>query len=189
LHIFILLKKPIAILLLAIYLFNLSGYSLVFHYFIRQSEQKFAEQLDENKYRDAELVEISIPFNLPYTQNSNQFETLDGSVELNGVLYNYVKRRIYNDTLYIMCLPNQQRTQLIKEKSKYAGEVNDFSSTKKEKESTAKKAGPSAEYNNTIPQYRFILPCTTGIQQNNNFTFFFPAAAIDIPEHPPQFTC
>ena len=183
------LKKLIAILLLAIYLFNLAGYSLVFHYFIRQSEQRFAAQLDENKYKDAELVELSIPFNLPYTQNSSQFETLNGTVELNGILYNYVKRRIYNDTLYIMCLPNQQRTQLIKEKSKYAGEVNDFSSAKKEKESTAKKAGPSTEYNNSITQYRFILPCAAAIQQNNHFAFFLPPATVDTLEHPPQFTC
>jgi hypothetical protein len=189
LHIFILLKKLIAILLLAIYLFNLAGYSLVFHYFIRQSEDKFAAQLDENKYRDAELVEISIPFNLPYTQNSSGFETLDGSVELNGVLYNYVKRRIYNDTLYIMCLSNQQRTQLIKEKSRYAGEANDFAASKKEKDSTAKKAGPSTEYNNTIAQYRFTLPGEAANRQNKNFAFFIPVAAIDTPEHPPQFTC
>ena len=183
------LKRPIAILLLAIYLFNLAGYSLVFHYFILQSEQKFARQLDENKYRDAELVEISIPFNLPYTQNSSDFERLDGSVELNGVTYNYVKRRIYNDTLYIMCLPNRQRTQLIKEKSNYAGEVNDFATNKKEKESTAKKAGFSAEYNNTIPQYKFVLPGATATRQNIDFASRLAAAAIDPPGHPPQITC
>ena len=143
-------------MLLAVYLFNLAGYSVVFHYFIHQSEEKFAAQLEENKYKDSELVEISIPFNLPYTQNSSQFQPLDGSIELNGIQYNYVKRRIYNDTLYIMCLPNQQRNQLIQEKSKYAGEVNDFASAKKEKESTAKKAINAAEYNNNITQYGFI---------------------------------
>ncbi|MEP6746719.1 MAG: hypothetical protein ABJB86_03275 [Bacteroidota bacterium] len=183
------MKKLIAILLLIIYLFNLAGYSLVFHYLICQSEDKFAAQIDGNKYKDAELLEISIPFNLPYTQNSSEFESLDGSVELNGILYNYVKRRIYNDTLYIMCLSNQQRTQLIKEKSKYAGEVNDFTAGKKEKESSAKKSGPSTEYNNTITQYRFSLPGNTAIQESNNFAVFIPVPAIEISEHPPQFTC
>jgi hypothetical protein len=184
-----LLKKGIAILLLAIYLFNLAGYSLVFGYFIDQSEQKFAEQLDENKYKDAELVEISIPFNLPYTQNNSGFESLEGTVELQGVLYSYVKRRICNDTLYIMCLPNRQKTQLLKEKSRYAGEVNDFATTKKEKESTAKKAAPANEYNNTITGYRFMVPVTTVTQQNNDFAAMLPAAAIDTAGHPPQFSC
>jgi hypothetical protein len=184
-----LLKKVIAILLLAVYLFNLAGYSLVFHYFIEQSEQNFAQQLDENNYKDAELVEISIPFNLPYTQNNSCFERLDGSVELNGVLYNYVKRRIYNDTLYIMCLPNQHKTQFIKERSRYAGEVNDFASTKKEKESTAKKAAPTNEYNNIITQYRFVLPAATAATQNSNFASILPVAAIETTGHPPQFSC
>lgn len=183
------MNKPIAILLLAIYLFNLAGYSLVFHYFIYQSEEKFAAQVEANKYRDAELVQISIPFNLPYTQNSSQFEALEGSVELNGTLYNYVKRRIYNDTLYIMCLPNQQRTQLIKEKSSFAGEVNDFAATKKEKESNAKKASVGPEYNNTITRYSFNLFCTPVCKQHDQFTFFLPATDLQKPGRPPQFTC
>ena len=183
------MKKLIAILLLFIYLFNLAGYSLVFHYFIRQSEDKLAARIDDNKYKDAELVQISIPFNLPYTQNSSGFETLQGSVELNGILYNYVKRRIYNDTLYIMCLPNEHRTQLLKEKSKYASEVNDFAASKKEKEPAAKKASPSTEYNNTIAQYSVVLPAKAAICQEDNFAFFLTVRAIDTPEHPPQVTC
>jgi hypothetical protein len=183
------LKKLIAIILLAIYLFNLGGYTMVFHYFIHLSEEKIAAQVDDNKYKDSDLVQLSISFNLPYTENSSEFETLNGSVELNGVVYNYVKRRIYKDTLYIMCLPNQQRTQLIKEKSKYAGEVNDFASPKKGKESSAKKAGPSTEYNNNISQYKLNIPCITAVKQKSTFAFFIPAVAIGTSEHPPQFTC
>ena len=185
-HIFSLLKKTIAILLLAVYLFNLAGYSLVFNYFISLAEQQFVTQLDDNKYDDAQLVEISLPLHLPYLQNSNGFERVDGSVEKDGIDYSYVKRRILNDTLYIMCLPNQQRTQLIQEKSRYAGDVNDFASTKKEKESTAKKAAPSTEYNNAIVQYRCQLPFAAASQQNKHVKSFLPATAPGTAEHPPQ---
>ncbi|HMC85465.1 MAG TPA: hypothetical protein VKI61_08060, partial [Chitinophagaceae bacterium] len=74
------LKKLIAIILLAIYLFNLGGYTMVFHYFIHLSEEKIAAQVDDNKYKDSDLVQFSISFNLPYTENSSEFETLNGSV-------------------------------------------------------------------------------------------------------------
>jgi len=184
-----LLKKSIAILLLAVYLFNLAGYSLVFQYFIEQSEQQFAQQIDENKYTDAELVEISIPFNLPYTQNSTAFERLDGSIEVNGITYNYVKRRVLNDTLHILCLPNQQRTQLLKEKSSYAGQVNDFA-MQKSKESAGKKNSPLTEYNNNnITLYSFVLPVILSLPGNKDLVCFFPQTSPGTAGHPPKYSC
>ncbi len=185
-HTFSLLKKSIAIFLLAIYLFNLAGYSLIFHYFISQSEQKFAQQLDEHRYKDTDLVEISIPFNLPYTQNSSSYEPLEGTVEMNGVVYNYVKRRIYRDTLYIMCLPNQQKLQLTKAKSSYAGMVNDFSANKKEKAPATKKAGFSADYHNNIRLYVVRLLMSSILRKNSFQVPRLLMASIDPQGHPPQ---
>jgi len=183
------LKKLIAILLLSIYLFNLAGYSLVFQYFIEQSEQQFVQQIDQNKYTESELVEISIPFNLPYTQNSTAFKRLDGSIEVNGTTYHYVKRRVFNDTLHILCLPNQQRTQLIKEKSSYAGQVNDFASTQKSRESAGKKTSPLTEYNNTITRYSFVLPAILAVKENKDLVCLFPQTSPGTAGHPPQISC
>ena len=183
------LKKLIAILLLASHLFNLGGYSLVFHYFIRQSDRQFAVLLDQHQYAEAELLQISIPLHLPYMQGSSHFERVDGSIEHNGTHYNYVKRRVYNDTLYIMCIPNHQKTQLAKEKSTYAGEVNDFAANKKQKESTAKKACFSAEYSNIITRYGFAPPAIVIKTPGHAFSCYLGAIAIDIPERPPQHAC
>jgi hypothetical protein len=186
------LKKLIAILLLAIQLFNLAGYSLVFRYFITQSEQKFVKQLDERQYNDADLVLISVPLNLPYMQNWTEFERVDGMVEMEGVTYNYVKRRVFNDTLYVMCLPNQQRNQLVKAKSIYAAEVNDFANTdsKKQKEHTPKKAGYNTDYDYHITNYSLVLSdVVTVCTKYNNASALPPAAIIDTPEHPPQLHC
>ena len=183
------LKKLIAILLLAIHLFNLGGYSLVFRYFIHQSEQQFIQQLDQDQYKDADLVEISIPLHLPYMQNSSGFERIDGSVENNSILYNYVKRRVYNDTLYILAIPNRQKTQLVKEKSNYAGEANDFAANKKEKESTAKKTSLTTEYNNTINQYSFLSPAATASASDHSPAFLLLNTPAGTPEHPPQSAC
>ena len=183
------LKKLIAILLLAVHLFNLGGYSLVFRYFIHQSEQQFVQQLEKNQFKDAELVEIGIPLHLPYMQNSSGFERIEGSIENNGTHYNYVKRRVFNDTLYIMCLPNRQKTQLVKEKANYAGDVNDFAPNKKDKESTAKKASLSTEYHNIITLYSFVLPGAIPSKSSHKLIFLLASTSFDRPEHPPQSVC
>lgn len=182
------MKKGIAILLLVIYLFNLAGYTLVFRYFISNSETGFISRLDQKKYNDAELIQISIPLHLPYVQNSN-FERVDGTVENDGIQYNYVKRRVHNDTLYILCLPNHQKSLLVKGRTSYAGNANDFAANKKEKETSAKKAGFGIEYNNTIPKYAVLSPGTA-----NNSTTCSPAVtlinrATGTDEHPPESSC
>ncbi len=156
---------------------------------MQQSNQQFVQQLDQHAYNESELVEVGIPLHLPYIQNSGAFERIDGSVENNGIHYNFVKRRIHNDTLYIMCLPNQQKTELAKGKSSYAGEVNDFASGKKEKESTVKKAGPNAEYSNEIAQYNFVLTDNILSQKNNTLTTPLVTTTSPTPEHPPKASC
>jgi hypothetical protein len=64
--------------------------------------------LDNNEYKDSDLISIKIPVSyLPYYNNSSTFERIDGQVEIQGLQYNYVKRRIYNDSLELLCIPNQ----------------------------------------------------------------------------------
>ena len=182
------LKKLIAILLLVIYLYNLGGYTLVFRYYINQSAENITAQIDDNKYKETDLVQMSIPLHLPYLQNS-AFENINGSVEVNGIFYNYVKKRISNDTLYVLCLPNHQSTKLLKEKSSYAGEVNDFASPKKEKVPAAKKAGAAPEYSNTITQYSILSLHRASITQSGFFSCFIPSRTIDIAGQPPESSC
>ena len=183
------MKKPIAILLLAIYLFNLVGYAFVFGYFMQQSDRRFVEQLNRNNYREAELSTISIPLHLPYIQNSGGFERVDGSVEYKGVHYNYVKRMVQNDTLYIQVLANYQKTQLVKDRADYAGAVNDFAAGKKEKEPVAKKISFTTEYNNGIPRYDFEMPVAIISQKMYGLSFRLNTTYIDTPGHPPQKAC
>jgi hypothetical protein len=184
---FTLLKKLIAILLLAVYLFNLIGYTWAFRYFVNRAENSFITQLDQTQFSDDDLIQIAIPLHLPYVQNTGNFERIDGSVESGGVYYNYVKRMIHSDTLYILCLPNWQKSLLMKEKSRYAGNVNDFSSGKSEKKSSSKKNISMAEYSSRITQY-----CFTAMETVTASTLLTAATgaiwqrAIGVPERPPQ---
>lgn len=180
------MKKLTAILLLAIYLFNIGGYALVFGYFIHQSEQQFAQQIDSHQYNDQELVQLSVAIHMPYIPSNSGFEPVEGSIEIKGVHYDYVKRKVTEDTLYIMCLPNHQKTQLEKNKSAYSSEVNDFATNKKQKERGSFKNNSNTEYNNIIPQYSFAAPVAIIFTSGNGIVYRLHNTSIDAPENPPQ---
>lgn len=69
-------------------------------------------RLDKEEYSNDQLVSIKTPLNLPYYTNSENFERTYGSINVNGVEYEYVKRRVYKDTVELLCLPNDAKTNL-----------------------------------------------------------------------------
>ena len=88
--------------------------------FMAYQEDKASEQLDQqvdnNNYDPSSLITIKIPLRtLPYYNNSVQYERQYGHVEIGGITYNFVKQRIYNDSLEILCIPDVEAMKLRKE--------------------------------------------------------------------------
>jgi len=180
------LKKIIAILFIGVYLFNLVGYSLTFDYFIHQADNRIVQQLDNNDYNEAELLEIKIPLNLPYYTSWDEYERYDGEIVLNGIHYNYVKRKVVNDTLFLLCLPDHVKTELYKAKSEFAyTEGDNDSSSKKGMESFGKKNNFKVECNQQGFQYSFLTVSPDipwkNICISNLLTCFIPP-----PAEPPE---
>jgi hypothetical protein len=93
-------------------LFNSFGYRIV-SYLIEQRVNTIAEiQLDNNNYKEADLIEIKVPFKLPYSTEWKEFERIDGEIEVDGKFYKYVKRKVIVDSLVLLCLPNDQKAKL-----------------------------------------------------------------------------
>jgi hypothetical protein len=84
-------------------------------------------RLDDNRYDESQLISVKVPISqLSYYNPSRQFERVDGSIELSGVQYRYVKRRIYNDSLELLCLPDHAATTLQAFKNDFFRLVNGF---------------------------------------------------------------
>ena len=130
------MKKITAILLLAIFAFNMVGYHLVSSYFSNQSDNELEKALNTNQYEDNQLVLIKLPVNLPYYTNNKTFARIDGEVDLKGITCKYVKYRIYNDSLEMLCIPNLQKMKIEISKNDYAKVIHDF-----QQENTKKKSG------------------------------------------------
>jgi hypothetical protein len=119
------LKKLTAILLLLIVAFNFYGYRLVIDYLQQNNHSTIEARIDQQEYDDAELISIKTTLNLPYYNSSPEFERAYGSISINGVDHEYVKRRVYQDTLELLCLPNHQKTKLNTVSNEITKAVND----------------------------------------------------------------
>jgi len=172
-------------LLLAVHLFNLVGYTLLFEYCIQRSDKQLTQQLDNHQYNDSELIEVKIALHTPYLTSWSDYERIDGEAEVNGIFYSYVKRKIHNDTLYLLCLPNKNKTQLNSARIEYAGNVNDVPTNAKDT-GAFKKNPAGLEYNQPVTQFTVALH----VKQTSE-TGQHPAPPVILcymkaPFHPPQ---
>lgn len=106
------MKRLPAILFLFILVFNFIGYRMVIAYMQSGGDTALEKKLDRQQYNDNELLSIKTKLNLPYYTSSHDFERSYGSINIAGVVYEYVKQRVYNDTLELLCLPNATKTKL-----------------------------------------------------------------------------
>jgi hypothetical protein len=132
------MRKIAAILLLAIFAFNIVGYQIVYNCLSSQSDDQLEVALDYNKYDDSQLISIKQPINLPYYTNSKTFTRIDGEVEINGVPYKYVKSRIYNDSLEMLCIPHVTKLKIQQSKQAYAAGANDYQQENTQKKTDSK---------------------------------------------------
>ncbi len=131
------MKRLAAILLLGIFSFNIFGYKIVAIFLEQQENEKMELAFDGNDYADQQLISIKQPTNLPYYQNSKTFQRIDGEIEIEGVYYKYVKCRIYNDSLELLCIPNTAKMKIQAAKADFSKLVADFQT------SAGKKKSPS----------------------------------------------
>ncbi len=134
------MKKLAAILLLGIFIFNLFGYKLFVDVLVINANRQLETVIDQKQYNDAELISVKKPTNLPYYNNTKDFTRAYGEVEMDGVLYQYVKCRIYNDSLEMLCIPHTSKQQLLTSKNNFTQVVFDFKKDTDKKSSESNKA-------------------------------------------------
>ena len=123
------LKKIAAILLLSLMVFNLAGYRWLFSAIEKKATANLEQKISAGNYSDEQLVEIRIPLNMPYYTDKD-YENVYGETDLNGEHYRYVKRKVSGNTLYLMCLPNKEKTSIASVKNEFTKAVNDIPGNK-----------------------------------------------------------
>jgi len=119
------LKKIAAILLLALMAFNMAGYRWVFSMIEEKATARLENKISAGQYSDEQLVEVRIPLNMPYYSDKD-YEFVYGEMDWNGEHFRYVKRKISGNTLFLLCLPNKEKSSVAKVKNEFTKAVNDI---------------------------------------------------------------
>jgi hypothetical protein len=130
---------------------------LFFSFVENVADKQMIATLDENKYSENELIQIKCALNAPYIINDAAYERCDGQIELNGIQYNYVKRMVKNDTLYLYCIPNNQKTELNNTKNQFAKQNSDNPSGNTSEQPVLKKINFSNEYSLEALSFNFDI--------------------------------
>lgn len=123
------MKQLTVILFMVIYLLSLAGNSLYLEYLMLRSNEQQNTAIDRGKIDRHSLVEIKVPFKAPYYSSSPGYERYYGEINIDGHYYTYVERKVSNDTIYMLCLPDHQKSKLQKAKTQLA--INDEGFTNK----------------------------------------------------------
>jgi hypothetical protein len=182
------MKRAAAILLLIIFLFNWFGYRLLSDYLQHRADTQLESQLDQQQYNEASLIEIRVPLNMPYQSVSSDFERYDGEIEFNGIHYKYVKRKVQNGELVLLCLPNENRMRLQNARDEFFKLVNDLQHNSQSKNSTSAGSikNPVTEYWQQ-QNYWQLQALAVQLHHYTGFAIVIPASPpLTTPAQPPE---
>lgn len=164
---------------------------MLFYYLQQKNDARLEAQFDNNSYDDSQLVELKIPVHLPYQNSWPAYQRYDGEIELNGTMYKYVKRRLANDTLYLMCIPNSKKMRLEVAKNDFYQISNDLA----QDDHSQKSDLPKSFFKNIRPFYDgscFLIAISNPFTESQTdwlslSTKDFLSSTIATPWQPPDF--
>ena len=120
------MKRAFSIFFLALFLFNIGGYYLVYWGLQSQAKKDLLHRLDAENYSSEDLIVISVPMSLPYPLQQQGYERADGEFEYQGEYFRLVKQRLENDTLFMVCIKDQSKKKLVKVLNEYSNYANNL---------------------------------------------------------------
>ena len=120
------------------------------------SDKQLEASLDNNAYNDAQLIEMKVPLNMPYETTWSSYQRYNGEIEVKGTLYKYVKRKVCNDTLYVMCIANTKKMHLENAKDNFFKITNDLQNSNSKKSDNS-KGGSIKNQQNEYDQLSFAI--------------------------------
>jgi hypothetical protein len=120
------MRKIASSLLLLVFLFNMIGYRAWFYYAEKQSDVVMESRLDNEQYSDNDLIALTVPLDNPYQLEQKNFQRVDGEISFGGKTFKYVKRKVSEGNLVLLCIPDTHKMLLKKAKTDYGNSINDL---------------------------------------------------------------
>ena len=183
-------KKMAAILILSVLLFNWVGYQLFTALSENAEDQRLITRLDNDQFLDSELVSIKIPaVHLSPYVNERDFERVNGQIEIQGRVFSYVKRRFSQDSLELLCIPNDQATLLRIAKYDFFKLVTDLQ-TEQSKKTNSNNSGHKNMNGKYFPENSGVvlnMHQSANLSVTDRYMADLTAGYTDFDGEPPQF--
>ena len=106
------MKRLFAIVVLNLFLLNVLGYYGVLLGLKVASADDLTERLNSDMYDLGATVTFKVPLAVPYGVDSEGYVPVDGVFEKDGEVYHMVRQRMYQDTLYIVCIKDEKTSKI-----------------------------------------------------------------------------
>jgi hypothetical protein len=145
------------------------------------------EHIAKNMYNIHNLVMVKISVNMPGIQSWGTFENISGQIQFKKACYNYVKLKLTRDTIYVMCIPNYEKTRLTNENIINARQIDDLPGAKG---NTAMLKKPSIDKFNLALIVFEVKNRILAIHSHYPITKVNPKGCfIETPYRPPDISC
>jgi len=177
-------------LFLTLLSFNFIGYRFWYYYAQNRSDRLLQTSLDKATYDSNELITVNVPLSMPYINDQSDFERVDGEIEIDGKIYRFVKRKVSEGQLILLCLPDYSKTHLQEAGTDFFRAVNDLAgntSSPKDNHGTSSFKSIQAEYEELWPDWH--LPAVASDELTHRMiqvSFQLPSRGPTAPEHPPE---
>ncbi len=144
--------------------------------------------ISKNMYNVHDLVEIKVPQHIQTIQNWGGYERINGQVQFKNTCYNYVKLRLTKDTIYLVCIPNYEKTRLFNQNIINARDIADIPVNKKDHVPFGKILD-LGKYHSLIELFK-PSPHTVILRSlNTSLSLNYIQRYEDIPHQPPKIIC
>ena len=135
------------------------GYRVWFYYAEQKADLAMESRLDKDQYDVNDLISITVPLDNPYQLEQRTFQRIDGECNFQGKNFKYVKRKVSDGKLILLCIPDDRKMVLKKGKAEYGNAANDLTGNNKDSRSGTQKNFSSNDYTlETFQLCTSILP-------------------------------
>lgn len=139
-------KRVFAGLMLILFLLNMLGFYGVYMGWQLRNAQLTSDRLDRDQYSSDDAVTFKIPFAIPYAVDQDEYERASGEFVHEGQVYQMLKQRLHNDTLYIVCVKDLAGQEIHQAMTDYVKTFTDKPANAKQETSKSLSANFIKDY-------------------------------------------
>jgi hypothetical protein len=166
----------------------MTGYRVWFYYAEQNADIVMESRLDKDQYDVNELISITVPLDNPYQLEQRNFQRIDGEFNFQGKNFKYVKRKVSDGKLILLCIPDARKMVLKKGKAEYGNAANDLNtnSNGSSRSGTQKSFSGNDYTSDTFQLNTSILPNFQSSIRNESVDNKLASAQVPFPGKPPR---